>query len=747
MASPKRSANRPKFDRKPIDLDDLTNASSFSGIRDVIESHFGKPETSDSGAQPPGPKAVPAPGSTAPSVFETDPTRLEYVWEPEEAPISVRLGAELIERLEKESLAIFRAITNRGSEIGGLLLGHVLPAGPLTVVVEDYEPVACAYSLGPTFMLSGEEQQRMRETITRRRAAGDLAVVGFFRSNTRPALVMTEEDSVLFERLFPEEHNIFLMAKPYSRKPCQGAIFVREDRKVRCEASYLEFPFSRAELEKSGALEAAIRVPPAGAGRVTPIRPAAAPSEPERQKPVAPVKPEPERVAAIPAPVESRPTPASTVRAPEAPERAVETKIEPKVEPSVPPVSEARIEPKVQAGAGLTTPPIGTQPAESTSESRRPPTFGTGSGIAAGTRPVWRFKPGLASSIGQKVEPAIGPPAQAEPEAAAKPPAPPAAEAGRAPEQVKPPAPVVPPQVRPAAQVLPPPQVKPTVPVVPPQVRPAAQVLPQQAKPAAQVVPPQAKPAAPVVPPPQAKPPEQVVPAQVKPAAQFVPQQVRPAAQVLPQQVKPPAQVVPPPQAKPAAQALPPQVKPPAQVVPQQVKPAAQVLPQQVKPATQAVPDFRFGAEAAEPEHKGRRWLLVVAALVVAALVLFVLLRPSRQPGAVPAAPAPARNAGPQSASLALRVEGTDSGVMIRWDGSAPAIAAARHGRLSVVDGGIKAEFDLGSAELREGAYAYKPRADDLTIRLELTDAPAGQNAFGTLRILGATRMRGPASR
>ncbi|MGD0201612.1 MAG: hypothetical protein ABSD27_12750, partial [Bryobacteraceae bacterium] len=632
MASPKRSANRPKFDRKPIDLDDLTNASSFSGIRDVIESHFGKPETSESGTQPPGPKAVPASGPAAPSVFETDPTRLEYVWEPEEAPISVRLGAELIERLEKESLEIFRAITNRGSEIGGFLLGHVLPAGPLTVVVEDYEPVACAYSLGPTFMLSGEEQQRMRETITRRRAAGGLAVVGFFRSNTRPALVMTEEDSVLFERLFPEEHNIFLMAKPYSRKPCQGAIFVREDRKVRCEASYLEFPFSRAELEKSGALEAAIRVPLAGAGRVTPIRPAATPSEPERQKPVAPVKLEPERVAAIPVPVESRPAPASAVRAPEAPERAVETKIEPKVEPRVPPGSEARIEPQVQAGAGLTSPPLATQPAESTSESQRPPTFGTGSGIAAGTKPVWRFKPGLASSIERKVEPAIRPPVQAEPEAAAKPSAPPAAEAGTASEQVKPTAQVVPPQAKPAAPVLPP-QVKPAAPVLPPQVKPAASVVPQQ----------------------------------VKPAAQFVPQQVRPAAQVLPQQVKPPAQVVPQ------------QVKPAAQVVPPQVRPAAQVVPQQVKPAAQVVPEFRFGAEAA-PERKGRRWFLVVAAVVVAAVVLFVLLRPS-QPGAVPAARAGARaGADAQSSSLALRVEGTDSGVMIRWDGSAPAIAAARHG-------------------------------------------------------------------
>jgi len=189
MASPKRNANRPKFDRKPIDLDDLTNASAFGGIRDVIESHFGKPETSG-GAEPAEPETLASDGSAAPPVFETDPSRFEYLWNPKESPLSVRLGAEVIGRLEKESLDIFRAITNRGSEIGGLLLGRVAPGRPSIVIVEDFEPVVCAYTLGPTFLLSGDEQQRMREAISQRKPADDIQVVGFFRSNTRPVLSM-----------------------------------------------------------------------------------------------------------------------------------------------------------------------------------------------------------------------------------------------------------------------------------------------------------------------------------------------------------------------------------------------------------------------------------------------------------------------------------------------------------------------------------------------------------------------------
>ena len=180
MASLKRNnVNRRKFDRKPIDVDDLTSASSFSGIRDVIESHFGKPEASDSSSDPASNEDAPGGGPDSPRTFETDPTRLQYAWEPKEVPISVRLSVELIDRLEKESIEIFRAITNRGSEIGGILLGRVLPGKPLTVVVEDYEPIACAYDLGPSYVLTPEEQQRAHGAVDARRAGGGLSVVGF----------------------------------------------------------------------------------------------------------------------------------------------------------------------------------------------------------------------------------------------------------------------------------------------------------------------------------------------------------------------------------------------------------------------------------------------------------------------------------------------------------------------------------------------------------------------------------------
>jgi hypothetical protein len=563
MASPKHSANRRKFSREPLDIDDLMSASSFSGIRDVIESRFGKPD---------------APAATP--VLETDPTRLQYVWEPKEAPISLRLGVDLIERLEKESLEIFRAITNRGSEIGGILLGQVVPGAPLTVVVEDYEPVPCAYSLGPTYRLSEEEQQNLREMIARRRATGNLTV-GFFRSNTRPTLALTEEDLALFHGFFPEDRNVFLLAKPFSRKPCQGAVFVREGRKIQSESSYLEFPFSKSELEKSGALQPAIRVvrqtEPAGPAsegdRVAITPPAAAPRKPVPRAAAAALDGRSEPPPPVSVPLEPSPAPASASSEPvrSETETGMTAKVEARVETADEPKIELKIEPRIEP----------------------------------------------------KIEP--GPP--------------PAAEA----------------------------KIEPQVPASP--VAESEPVLPR------------------VEPAPLPRPRDQVQP---------------------------------------------------------QTKSEWKVVAPAPPPIEVSVTSEPAAALAAPRER--RRWLLGVAAVaVIGGIGLLAVFWSGRS--APSAAPTPASAVRPEQAMLALRVEGAESGLMIQWDPLAPAISAARGGRLTITEGGVASRFNLSADDLKTGRYIYKPRADNLTIRLELDSQPPGQNVFGLTGVVGATRMLLPASR
>jgi hypothetical protein len=113
-------------------------------------------------------------------------------------------------------------------------------------------------------------------------------------------------------------------------------------------------------------------------------------------------------------------------------------------------------------------------------------------------------------------------------------------------------------------------------------------------------------------------------------------------------------------------------------------------------------------------------------------------------PVAAQPAPAPAQPASvapPEQASIELRVEGAEGGLTVRWDAAQPEISSASRGKISFQDGGVPTTVELSAADLKKGAYTYKPKADDLTIRFET--APG---TFGSIRVLGATRLKKPAA-
>ena len=905
MASPKRNANRRKFNRQPLDVDDLTSASSFSGIREVVESHFSSSDNPD--------QSVEAGGAEGPRNVEPDPEHPQYVWEPKGVPFSVRLDAGLIERLEKQSLDIFRAITNRGSEIGGILLGQVLPGWPVSIVVSDYEPVECAYTLGPSYLLSEEEQEKLADAIEKNQKPGGLGVVGFFRSNTRPALVLQDDDQDLFEEFFPEDHNIFLLAKPYSRKPCQGAIYVREGGKIRTDVSALEFAFSRPELEKLGALQPGLRLssqpaparvgPASTADRIAAIPIDSALAEPKRPEPP-PITPKPEPVPAPPPPVEAKPAPR---------EIRIEPRVEQKTEPqadvpkAAPPAqqpAQQRIEARLPWLKPVSaTPPAArpvAPPAESTAPGTvarpvRPPLFTPPARVETRTTqpeppPAARpAEPSPASVAPSTPAPTARPPftpptrveartTQPEPPPAARPAAPPPASA--APST---PAPTVrppftpptrvearttptepPPAARPAAPspvsaaprapappmrplFTPPPRVEtrptppaptvsapPSAPATPartlftPAPRVEARTTPAEPPPAPRPAAPPPESAAPSAPAPttrplftppasvetQATPPsgppspprfstriQSKIPPSVQPriatnlgakpgsgpaqptrfmpriGQQPVPQQPKPEpkpdATVAPK-VEPPAPAKPPARTEPVVVVRPPaqprtEVKVEPQVEPEaqrftRIQPAAPAKPEPApqpaappaadrdsevrrKPAQSDVPNFGYKkpepAEETASDGK-RRWILpvVIALVIVIVGVYFVIIRPNRKT-AEEAAPAAAAQAAEhrQPIELSLRVEGSDSGLNIFWDGLAAPISTAPRGVLSIRDGASTKNFDLTSEELKKGTYVYKPRTDDVLIRLDLKGLPGNQVANGGTRVFGARRL------
>ncbi len=266
---------------------------------------------------------------TADSVSGLSPATASYRWEVPEKGMTIHLCLDVVDRMEKEVLAAFRAVTSRGSEVGGILLGRYSTSGRRTVLVESYEAIECDYSRGPLYLLGDADKQRLTQALGKYKGPGTPSVVGLYRSNTRREILLDEEDAGVVQEYFSDPHNVVLLVKPFSMKPSQGGFWFWEGGDIRTGETHLAFPFKRAELEKNFA-RFIVQPSEAPAARPTPTfsiprreEPAPAPELPKAE-PEAKVEPTPappplreERPAATP--VFKRPEPAAPVKREERP--------------------------------------------------------------------------------------------------------------------------------------------------------------------------------------------------------------------------------------------------------------------------------------------------------------------------------------------------------------------------------------------------------------------------------------------
>jgi protein TonB len=238
--------------------------------------------------------------------FEPDaPVPPSYTWTVPQKPVAVRMPLALIEKLERQAVESYRSLTSKGSEIGGLLFGSVTAGNPALVQIDSFEMVPCEYASGPLYHLSEAELVRLDRTLDERRKAG-IRPVGFFRSQTRKGLSLDASDLALLDSRFAGAHDIALVVRPSTKSSVAG-FFIREDGKVRSDASYQEFPFRAADQDANAATaEGSVAGP-----RNVP----AAPVAPVAPKPAvrAQIVPIASRREISPVPMEdSRPTPAET---------------------------------------------------------------------------------------------------------------------------------------------------------------------------------------------------------------------------------------------------------------------------------------------------------------------------------------------------------------------------------------------------------------------------------------------------
>jgi hypothetical protein len=172
-----------------------------------------------------------------------------YVWEVAGKPLKVHLHLEVVDRLAGEVMRGFGAVPKRGAEVGGVLIGTIESGDPTIVRIEDFEPVDCDYTRGPSYLLGGGDQEAFEDACARWRqdASPQAYAVGYFRSHTRDAMALSSEDVDLMNRWFSAPSQVALLIKPFATKVSPAGFFFREDG-VFQPATLLEFPFRRREL-------------------------------------------------------------------------------------------------------------------------------------------------------------------------------------------------------------------------------------------------------------------------------------------------------------------------------------------------------------------------------------------------------------------------------------------------------------------------------------------------------------------
>lgn len=178
-----------------------------------------------------------------------------YVWEAPAKSVRVQLNLETLERLNTVVMTGFGAIPRRGAEVGGILIGSVLPRTDLadasTIIrVDEFEAVPCSYKLGPSYLLSDADSAAFAEAVAKWKPGPgkDQYAVGYYRSNTRDHTTLGDEDRDLCARHFPPPAGVVLLIKPYASKVSQAGFITYENGRLDAESAK-EFPFRRSEIE------------------------------------------------------------------------------------------------------------------------------------------------------------------------------------------------------------------------------------------------------------------------------------------------------------------------------------------------------------------------------------------------------------------------------------------------------------------------------------------------------------------
>ena len=147
-------------------------------------------------------------------------------WTADGAPFSIEYSISVLEELRQKAEQGFQTIPHGGIEIGAALFGE--RRGSIVRICE-WRPIECSHSRGPGFVLSGNDLNRLRETLAS--AATELPglePVGWFHTHTRSEIFLSPDDVAIYDEFFPESWQIALVMRLRKEHPALAGFFFRE---------------------------------------------------------------------------------------------------------------------------------------------------------------------------------------------------------------------------------------------------------------------------------------------------------------------------------------------------------------------------------------------------------------------------------------------------------------------------------------------------------------------------------------
>jgi proteasome lid subunit RPN8/RPN11 len=170
-----------------------------------------------------------------------DPAANLRIWRFPHSPFLMECSADVLEQIRREVEA-GRALPRGEREIGGVLFG-IQTSDRICVLAS--KPLQCDHALGPGFVLSEKDEERLTQLISAPATARELnglQALGWYHSHIRSRIFLSERDLQIHSRHFGAPFQIAMVIHPESERPTRAGFFFREaSGEMRAESAYEEF--------------------------------------------------------------------------------------------------------------------------------------------------------------------------------------------------------------------------------------------------------------------------------------------------------------------------------------------------------------------------------------------------------------------------------------------------------------------------------------------------------------------------